>query len=155
MLTQRLLAGLFPAHDLPPSVRARIELLRAQAGGPGFTVTCGGVSMEPVIRRGEEVAIVDRVPRLGDVAAFVTRRGELELHRLVARAPVIGWWVHGGDNQTSPALGLVHTVHIIGVAAGRERPPALRDRLHGATRLAVGAFRLARRHPDAPDERPR
>jgi hypothetical protein len=151
-LTQSILAGLFPAHDLPPSVRARIELLRAQAS-EGFTVTCGGVSMEPVIRRGEEVHVFDRPPRIGDVAAFVTRRGELELHRLVARAPVIGWWVHGGDNQSSPTLGLVHTVHIVGIAVGRERPPGWRDRIQGATRLAVGAWRLARRADDGEDTR--
>jgi hypothetical protein len=34
--------------DLPPSVRARIELLRERAQR-GMTVTCGGVSMEPAI----------------------------------------------------------------------------------------------------------
>ena len=86
---------LFPDHALPPAVRARVALLRDRAAGPdGLVTTCGGASMEPVIRRGDPVTVRARAPRAGGVAAFVTTRGELELHRLVAAAPG-GWWAHG------------------------------------------------------------
>lgn len=129
---------------VPAVVRARIELLGDRARDE-LMVTCGGVSMEPAIRRGDRVAISDRAPRVGDVVAFVTRRGELELHRLIARAPLVGWWVHGGDNQTSPALGLVHATQIVGVADGFARPPRWRDRAAAVRRIGEAAWRIARR----------
>ncbi|MBK7074776.1 MAG: S24/S26 family peptidase [Myxococcales bacterium] len=130
-----------PRLDLPPSVRARIELLRERAQG-GLTVTCGGVSMEPVIRRGDAVRVRAGRPRVGEVAAFVTRGGQLELHRLVARAPGLGWWVHAGDNQVAPALGLVHDAQLIGVADVARGPVALTQRLRAAVRLARAGLRL-------------
>lgn len=136
---------MIPRLDLPPSVRARIELLRERArggGDDGLTVTCGGVSMEPVIRRGDAVRVRAGRPRVGEVAAFVTRRGQLELHRLVARAPGLGWWVHAGDNQVAPALGLVHDAQVIGVADVARGPVALTQRLRAVARLARAGLRL-------------
>lgn len=132
-----------PRLDLPPSVRARIELLRERARGDiGLTVTCGGVSMEPAIRRGDAVRVRAGRPRIGEVAAFVTRGGQLELHRLVARAPGLGWWVHAGDNQVAPALGLVHDAQVVGVAAVARGPVALTQRLRAVVRLARAGLRL-------------
>jgi len=78
------------APGLPAAVRARIELLRERARA-GLAVTCGGVSMEPAIARGDVVMVRSGWPRTGDVAAFVTRGGQLELHRVsVARQPIGG-----------------------------------------------------------------
>ena len=125
---------------LPAVVRARIELLRAKARD-GMSVTCGGVSMEPAIRRGDAVRIEAGELRRGVVAAFVTRSGVLELHRLVARAPGLAWWVHAGDNQAAPALGLVHRDQIIGVATTPVRAPSMRTRARAMTRLARAALR--------------
>lgn len=127
--------------DLPPSVRARIELLRERAQR-GMTVTCGGMSMEPAIRRGDPVRVRAGRPRIGEVAAFVTRGGELELHRLVARAPGLGWWVHAGDNQVARALGLVHDAQLVGVAEVARAPVALTQRLRAVARLARAGLRL-------------
>lgn len=127
----------------PAATRAKVALLRERARGE-LVLTCGGVSMEPAIRRGDRVAIQPRPPRTGDVAAFVTRRGAIELHRLIARGP-LGWWVHGGDNQHAPALGLVHADQIVGVADSARRPPGWRDRVAAARRLAAAALRTARR----------
>lgn len=131
------------APTLSPAVRARVALLRDQARA-ALTVTCGGVSMEPAIRRGEVVAVAASAPRVGDVAAFVTPRGELELHRLIARAPLLGWWVHAGDNQTAPRPGLVHAAQLVGVAVGHRRAPGWRARAAAVRRLASAAWRVAR-----------
>ncbi|MBL8627580.1 MAG: S24/S26 family peptidase [Myxococcales bacterium] len=136
---------MIPRLDLAPSVRARIELLRERArggGDGGLTVTCGGVSMEPVIRRGDAVRVRAGRPRIGEVAAFVTRGGQLELHRLLARAPGLGWWVHAGDNQVAPALGLVHDAQVIGVAEVARGPVSLTQRLRAAVRLARAGLRV-------------
>lgn len=130
--------------ELAPSVRARIELLRERARG-GLVVTCGGVSMEPAIRRGAAVRVRPGRPRVGEVAAFVTRRGELELHRLVARAPGLGWWVHAGDNQVAPAPGLVHDAQLVGVAEVARVAVGLGRRVRAALRLARAGLRVARR----------
>lgn len=144
-----ILTGVGVSHFLPAAVRARVELLRERARDE-LMVTCGGVSMEPAIRRGDRVAIRDRAPRVGDVAAFVTRRGELELHRLIARAPLVGWWVHGGDNQTAPTLGLVHGAQVIGVADGFARGPGWRERGAAMQRIATAAWRVVRRRRRQP-----
>ena len=132
---------MIPRLDLPPSVRARIELLRERAQR-GMTVTCGGVSMEPAIRRGDAVRVRAGRPRIGEVAAFVTRGGELELHRLLARAPGLGWWVHAGDNQVAPALGLVHDAQLVGVAEVPRGPIAIAARARAALRLVRAAARV-------------
>ena len=108
-----------------------------------MTVTCGGVSMEPAIRRGDAVRIEPGALRRGVVAAFVTRGGVLELHRLVARAPGLAWWVHAGDNQAAPALGLVHRDQIIGVAITPSRAPSRRLQARAIARLARAALRRA------------
>lgn len=130
--------------DLPPRVRAQVELWRARAQA-GLEVTCGGVSMEPVIARGDRVRVCPGRPRRGEIAAFVTAGGQLELHRLVARGPA-GWWVHAGDNQAAPVLGLVHDRQIVGVVARRRRSPSLAMRARAAVRLALaGARRLGQR----------
>lgn len=140
------MAYLFPGHALPPAVRARIELLRDRASSPaGWVVTCGGSSMEPVLRRGERVAIRAQPPRRGAVAAFVTSRGDLELHRLVAAAPG-GWWAHLGDNQVDPAPGLVHTSQIVGVAALPVRVPHAVERARALARFAHAAARVTLHH---------
>ena len=48
----------FAGHELPPDLRARIALLRDRAArADGLTLTCGGVSMEPVIRMGDAVRV--------------------------------------------------------------------------------------------------
>jgi hypothetical protein len=135
---------------LPAAVRARIELLRERAGAPdGLEVTCGGVSMLPAIARGARVRVRrDRQRiRAGAVAAFVTRDGTLELHRLVARGPA-GWWAHLGDNQASPDVGLVHETQLIGVTdvAVRQTGPVVRARaLLRFTRAAIRRNGAARR----------
>jgi hypothetical protein len=129
--------------DLPPSVRARIELLRERTRD-GLTVTCGGVSMEPAIRKGDQVRVRAGRPRVGEVAAFVTRRGQLEMHRLVARAPGLRWWVHAGDNQVAPSLGLVHEAQVVGVVEGARRAVALSQRLRAVARLVRAGLRRRR-----------
>lgn len=132
--------------SLSATVRAKVALLRDQAAAGGLVVTCGGVSMQPAIARGDRVAIARRGPRVGDVAAFVTRRGVLELHRLIARAPVGGWWVHAGDNQAArSAFGLVHDAQLVGVADGFARAPGWRDRLRAVERLARAAISFGRK----------
>ncbi|MEZ4401536.1 MAG: S24/S26 family peptidase [Kofleriaceae bacterium] len=132
------------APDLPASVRARVELLRDRARA-GLTVTCGGVSMEPQIRRGELVHVASGMPAWGDVAAFVTRGGALEVHRLIARSPGLPWWVHAGDNQAAPHLGLVHQDQLVGVVPGHRRRPSLRAQVRALARLALAAARQLRR----------
>lgn len=140
-----MLASLFPAHAMAPAVRARIALLRARMNSAaGLAVTCGGSSMEPVIRRGERVRVVARPARIGHVAAFLTERGELELHRLVAPGPV-GWWTHLGDNQVDPTPGLVHASHIVGMADVPARNPRPRDVARAVTRIGRAALAVARR----------
>jgi len=124
-------------------VQAKVELLRERACDE-LAVTCGGVSMEPAVRRGDQVAVFARAARVGDVAAFVSRRGDLELHRLLARGP-LGWWVHGGDNQTAPVLGLVHDGQLVGVADGLGRAVTWQERAAAARRLGAAAWRIARR----------
>ena len=74
MIGQLGMIGLAPG--LPAAVRARIELLRERARA-GLAVTCGGVSMEPAIARGDVVMVRSGWPRTGDVAAFVTRGGQV------------------------------------------------------------------------------
>lgn len=127
---------------LPAAVRARIDLLRERARA-GLAVTCGGVSMEPAIARGDVVMVRSGWPRTGDVAAFVTPGGTLELHRLLAHVPVLGWWVHGGDNQVAPDLGLVHRTQLVGVAVGYWREPGLASRARAVVRVARAATRIA------------
>jgi len=131
---------IFAAHALPPAVRARVELLRERAGA-GLDVTCGGVSMEPALARGSSVRVRPGRPRVGAVAAFVTRRGDLELHRLIAPAP-LGWWVHAGDNQRSPEPGLVHASQLIGVADLPRRRPGPVATARAAWRMARAAWRV-------------
>jgi len=140
-----MMAHLFPGLALPPAVRARIELMRDRAASPdGMTVTCGGTSMEPVIRRGDPVRIRPGRPRRGAVAAFVTSHGDLELHRLIARGP-LGWWAHLGDNQSAPAVGLVHTSQLIGLAAVPARAPSPLATARAAIRFARAGLRRVRR----------
>jgi hypothetical protein len=157
---------IFAGQALPPDLRARVELLRDRAAGAaGLTLTCGGASMEPVIARGAQVVVRGGQPRRGAVAAFVTRRGGIELHRLVLAAPGLDWWVHAGDNQSSPELGLVHGAQIVGVAEVPTRAPTLLQAGRAACRLARAAGRVtiatarasstADAGPDAPRAQPR
>lgn len=135
----------FAGLELPPDLRARIELLRERAGAPdGLTLTCGGRSMEPVLRLGQAVRVRTGRPRRGAVAAFVNRRGSIELHRLVLATPMLDWWVHAGDNQVSPELGVVHGSQIVGVADLPVVPPGPVMCARAAGRLARAAGRLAR-----------
>ena len=138
------MAALFPAEAMPPAVRARVALLRERAAAGGLVVTCGGRSMEPVIRPGDAVPVAPGARRPGLVAAFVTPRGELELHRLVARGP-LGWWVHAGDNQGGPTLGLVHDAQVVGIAEVPVRVPSIVTRARAAARLARAAVRVTLR----------
>ncbi len=140
----KLLDALFPGDTFAPGVRARVSLLRERACAGGLTVTCGGRSMEPAVRMGDRVEVTTAAPRPGAVAVFVTLRGELELHRLVSRGPC-GWWVHEGDNQAAPRLGLVHASQIVGLAAVAGRRPALASRARAGARLAVAAARVLAR----------
>jgi hypothetical protein len=128
---------------LAPALRARIELLRDRAH-TGLTVTCGGVSMQPSISRGDAVTIRSGQPRRGDVAAFVTQRGELEMHRLIARAPGLDWWVHAGDNQAAPDLGLVHREQFVGIVPGHRRRPGPIVAVRAALRIGRAAVRSLR-----------
>ena len=139
----RLQRVVFADAALPPDLRARIAILRDRAAAPeGLTLTCAGVSMEPAIRRGEEVRVRAGAARRGAVAAFVNRRGSIELHRLVLATPALDWWVHAGDNQATRELGLVHGSQLVGDAdVAVVRPgPALSAR--AALRLARAAARL-------------
>lgn len=136
--------------DFPPAARARLELLRERAASDGgLTVTCGGASMEPVIARGASVRIAAGRPRRGAVAAFVTRDGTLELHRLIARGPG-GWWAHLGDNQAAPHVGLVHAAQIVGIADVPARAPGAVDSMRSAMRFARAALNVARRRARRP-----
>jgi hypothetical protein len=133
------MAALFPAHAMAPAVRARIALLRDRMNSTGgLELTCGGCSMEPVIARGARVRVHAEGPRVGRVAAFVTERGELELHRLIAHGPG-GWWAHLGDNQVDPTPGLVHASHIVGVADVPARQPRVRERIRAMKRIGRAA----------------
>ncbi len=135
-----MMAALFPAHAMAPAVRARISFLRERVeGAEGLEVTCGGSSMEPVIPCGTRVRIRPGRARTGRVAAFVTERGELELHRLVVPGPA-GWWAHLGDNQVDPTPGLVHASHIVGLADVPARSPRLRDAARAVARIARAAM---------------
>lgn len=140
---ERVQRAVFAGHELPPDLRARIALLRERAAGAaGLTLTCAGRSMEPAIRLGDAVLVRPGEPRPGVVAAFVNRRGYLELHRLVLRAPGLGWWVHAGDNQVSPELGLVHAAQLVGVAEVPRLAPGPRARARAAARVARAAVRV-------------
>lgn len=140
-----MMTALFPAHAMAPAVRARIALLRDRTNcAGGLEVTCGGASMEPAIPRGSRVRVLAQQARIGRVAAFVTNRGELELHRLVARGPG-GWWAHLGDNQVDPTPGLVHASHIVGVADVAPRPPPVVDRVRAMARIGRAALTVALR----------
>ena len=67
-------------------------LTAAEAARPdGLVLTCGGVSMEPAIRIGQEVRVRSGTFRRGCVAAFVNRRGSIELHRLILSTPALAW----------------------------------------------------------------
>jgi hypothetical protein len=137
--------ALFPAHGMAPAIRARMAFLRERMSSvDGLEVTCGGSSMEPIIRRGARVRVLPRAAQIGQVAAFVTSHGELELHRLVARVPG-GWWAHLGDNQVDPTPGLVHASHIVGIADVPRRAPRPRERLRALTRIGRAAMTVARR----------
>jgi hypothetical protein len=130
--------------DFPPAARARIEILRERVERDGgVEVTCGGVSMEPVIARGEKVRIRHGRVQRGAVVAFVTRDGVLELHRLVARAPR-GWWAHLGDNQAAPHVGLVHAAQIVGVADVPVRRPSAADTARAMARFGRAAINVRR-----------
>ncbi|MBZ0231868.1 MAG: hypothetical protein K8M05_05915 [Deltaproteobacteria bacterium] len=72
------------------------------------------------------------------MAAFVTERGELELHRLVVPGPA-GWWAHLGDNQVDPTPGLVHASHIVGIVDVPACVPGLRDATRAVARIARAA----------------
>lgn len=140
-----MLEALFPAHAMAPMVRVRISLLRERmSSAEGLEVTCCGSSMEPVIGRGARVRVVPGEARIGRVAAFLTERGELELHRLVAPGPS-GWWAHLGDNQVDPTPGLVHASHIVGLADVPPRRPRARDVARGLTRIGRAALTVTRR----------
>jgi hypothetical protein len=78
------------------------------------------------------------------VAAFVTRGGDLELHRLIAAAPK-GWWAHLGDNQVTRSPGLVHASRIVGIADVPIVRPTVVIRARALARLARAGLRLARR----------
>jgi hypothetical protein len=133
----------FAGLELPPDLRARIALLRERAASAsGLTLTCGGRSMEPVLRLGEQVIVRRERPRRGAVAAFVNRRGSIELHRLVLSTPALDWWVHAGDNQVSDELGLVHGAQIVGVAELPVRRTSGRVAARAAWRLAQAAGRV-------------
>jgi hypothetical protein len=130
---------------MTPELRARVELLRERAASEaGLEVTCGGVSMEPAIRRGDRVVVRSGRPRRGAVAAFVTGSGEIEIHRLVATAPG-GWWAHLGDNQSSPSLGLVHSRRLVGIAEVPARSPRVLESARAWLRFGRGAARVALR----------
>lgn len=141
----RLQRLVFAGLDLPPDLRARIALLRDRARSPaGLGLTCAGISMEPVIRLGQPVLVRAGAPRRGAVAAFVNRRGSIELHRLVLSTPLLDWWVHAGDNQVAAELGLVHGSQLVGLAeVPRARPGAVLT-TRAAVRLARAAVRLTR-----------
>jgi hypothetical protein len=137
--------ALFPGHAMAPAVRARIAILRDRvSSAAGLEVTCGGSSMEPVIQRGAHVRVLPRSARVGEVAAFVTQRGELEIHRLVARVPG-GWWAHLGDNQVDPTPGLVHASHIVGIVDVPAKAPRTRERIRAMTRVGRAVLTVARR----------
>ena len=139
----RLQRVVFAGLELPPELRARIALLRDRAAGPdGLTLTCAGVSMEPVIRLGQPVRVRPGVYRRGAVAAFVNRRGSIELHRLVLSTTPLDWWVHAGDNQVSPELGVVHGAQLVGVAEVPVVRPSAALTARAALRLARAAGRL-------------
>lgn len=133
----------FAGLEQPPDLRARIALLRDRARTrDGLTLTCAGSSMEPVIRMGQPVLVRPGRPRRGAVAAFVNRRGSIELHRLVLATPPLDWWVHVGDNQVSDELGLVHGSQIVGIAEVPVVAPGLATTARAAVRLARAAARL-------------
>lgn len=139
----RLQRVVFAGLDLPPDLRARIALLRDRAATPaGLSLTCAGVSMEPVIHLGQPVLVRVGVARRGAVAAFVNRRGSIELHRLVLSTPMLDWWVHAGDNQVSTELGLVHGSQLVGIAEVPRAIPTVAMTARAGVRLARAAGRL-------------
>ena len=140
----RLQRVVFAGSALPPDLRARIELLRDRAESPaGLELTCAGISMEPVIHLGQPVLVRAGRPHRGAVAAFVNRRGSIELHRLVLATPLLDWWVHAGDNQVSHDLGLVHGSQLVGIAEVPWARPSPLLTARAAVRLAQAAGRLA------------
>ncbi len=139
----RLQRVVFAGMELPPDLRARIALLRDRAESPaGLSLTCAGVSMEPVIHLGEAVRVWAGRARRGAVAAFVNRRGSIELHRLVLATPMLDWWVHAGDNQVSTELGIVHGSQLVGIAEVTRTTPSVALTARAAVRLARAAARL-------------
>lgn len=137
---------IFAGQALPPDRRARIELLRERArSAAGLIVTCGGRSMEPALRLGDEVRVRAGRAERGCVAAFVNQRGSLELHRLVLALPGLDWWVHAGDNQVSAELGLVHGSQLVGIAELARKTPGPSETARAAWVLARAAGRLTAR----------
>lgn len=143
LVFDRLQRVVFAGFALAPDLRARIALLRDRAESPaGLGLTCAGISMEPVIHLGQPVVVRAGVPRRGVVAAFVNRRGSIELHRLVLATPLLDWWVHAGDNQVSHDLGLVHGSQLVGIAEVPWARPSPVLTARAAIRLAQAAGRL-------------
>lgn len=90
---------------------------------------CGGFSMAPTVRPGDEVRVV-RAPlgriRAGEAVVFVGRGDHEVLHRYLFRLPFVPYFVHRGDRKGA-RVGLAHCDRIIGVARIPRRRPSLRE----------------------------
>ena len=96
-----------------------MEFLR---DGQEVTFTARGGSMWPAVRDGARVSILPMkidLLRVGDLAA-VDRRGELLVHRVIARTPA--GVVLQGDSMPSPD-GVFTADLVLGVATVRAQPP--------------------------------
>jgi hypothetical protein len=93
--------------------------------------------MEPTVRMGDRLRVVSTSrPRIGEVVLFESADGQaLILHRVIAAAPGIDWFLHDGDGETFGGPALAHRRQLIGRALTPRRPPRLRDAIGVARRV--------------------
>jgi hypothetical protein len=119
--------------DAPPST---VEEALARHGLA--TVRVATPSMAPTLLVGETVEVRAGAPSLGEVV-LLRARGELMVHRLVARLPGLRF-VHAGDAPTAQP-GLCRAADVLGVAELPCRMPSPQRRAALALRALWGAAR--------------
>ena len=129
------------------SPEAAAHLLRARARSAELWVPLEGTSMLPTIEAlSEGLVTAIRRPRWGEVWAFVDARGELTVHRVIARLRGDRWLLRGGGSEHTDApvdasllIGPVRVVRHQGRTRQLRRSRLMALRLHA--RRLVGLLR--------------